>query len=327
MKINSRKLKKYPEKCKKFIPQPLNDKNNVLCVNDSGINTEATNELGKCNNNETHGKLQLQVFLLSLSMCYNNYILKFSVFIRLYQVLLLQLALANGVDSQTSSSSRDGAELSNGGGSATLLQDPVGFFRDHIHCIFSGKKQHCIELTFLFLALLGTALSIIGGIFTFFYKCGICCFKSRDSRRRKEEIDYRKQFDQMQQQMQMQQQQMQMQQQQIQQQQMQQQQMQQQQMQQQQMQHQQIQQQHMQHQQMQQQHMQEQQIQQQQLCEKLMNSGLLDDKNNNKENKDGENDKKNDGKKKKKLSKSANKSENTNSKNEDLHIGYHVISN
>ncbi|SBS89555.1 hypothetical protein POVCU2_0055700 [Plasmodium ovale curtisi] len=325
MKINSRKLKKSPEKCKKFIPQLLNDKNNVLCVNDSNINTETTNELEKCNNNGTHDKLQLQVFMLSLSMCYNNYILKFSVFIRIYQVLLLQLALANGVDSQTSYSSQDGGE-SPQGSPATLLQDPIGFFQKHIHCIFSGRQQHCIELTFLFLALVGTALSIIGGIFTFFYKCGICCFKSRDSRRRKEEIDYRKQFDLMQQQMQMQQQQMQMQQQQIQQQQMQQQQMQQQQMQQH-MQHQQMQQQNMQEQHMQQQQIQQQQVQQQQLCKKLMDSGLLDKKENTKENKDGENDEKNDGKKKKKLSKGSNKPENTNSKNEDLNIGYHVMSN
>lgn len=173
MKINNRKLKKSPEKCKKFIPQPLNDKNNVLCVNDSDINTETTNELEKCNNNGTHDKLQLQVFMLSLSMCYNNYILKFSVFIRIYQVLLLQLALANGVDSQTSSISQDGGESLQGKSPATLLQDPIGFFQQHIHCIFSGRQQHCIELTFLFLALVGTALSIIGGIFTFFYKVNI----------------------------------------------------------------------------------------------------------------------------------------------------------
>ncbi|SBS89574.1 hypothetical protein POVCU2_0055820 [Plasmodium ovale curtisi] len=79
-------------------------------------------------------------------------------------------------------------------------------FKTHVLCFFTGRRENtCIRSFLLFIAMVGGVLLIIGFIFTCLYKRGLCCCKPSKNKKKKGQDDFRTQFEQMQLQMKMQQ--------------------------------------------------------------------------------------------------------------------------
>lgn len=84
MKINSKKLKQYPSKCKKLIRQSRKYRSNILCVNDYNLNTKTSKKLTKHNHNGVQNNLRSNLFALSLNIYHNYFMPKYLVLIGLF---------------------------------------------------------------------------------------------------------------------------------------------------------------------------------------------------------------------------------------------------
>ncbi|SBT73691.1 hypothetical protein, conserved [Plasmodium ovale] len=266
MKHNGKQLKQYLAICKNPIPQPLNYRRNTLYANNNNINRETTKELRRYSYNGIPGNILQHIFPLSLKTCYSNAMYNFSILIGVYQFLILQVTYAEGTTTVEGNGQLNGDAGSEEQRNATLLENPMQFFKERISCVFSGTDSKCIQMTFVLLSLVGTLLSVVGAIFSLLYRfcaCFFCCRRSPRPGSTNQVNDNNKQLELMQMQMQM-------------------------------------------------------QMQQQQMSNALMSAALAKRSSSKNGNKKGGNNKKN-----KKSSNRTNKPGNRNSKDKDLHIGYH----
>ncbi|SBS99890.1 hypothetical protein POVCU1_055880 [Plasmodium ovale curtisi] len=197
MKINVNKFKQFPERYKKFMDKTLNGNSNILCADENDTVIETINDLTKCNHNSVHDDMQSKSFLLPLKTCYLKGISKFSLIIILYQVLILQIALAStGTQLPNSSglqTSPPASSASKWPSDKNFFDSPVEWLIDLFTCVLTGQSQ-CMQLTFLIIFLVGGFLSALGAAYKYLCKCCTCC-----GSKKKEQVDYREQFEQMQQ--------------------------------------------------------------------------------------------------------------------------------
>ncbi|SBT72720.1 hypothetical protein, conserved [Plasmodium ovale] len=199
MKVNSKKIKEFPKKYRKSILQPLNDKSNILIVNNNGIHKGSTKELTKCNSHPVQSTFWFNIFSLPLNTCNNNTISKRSVLIGLYQVFMLQLTLANGnPKGDTNGAQQPNAEI-RPCVDVSFLEKPKDFLTKYLECVFDKRDKKSIQYGFVFLAVIAAVLSAIGAIYKRICKC--CCGSTETPTETEndEEVDYRAQFEHLQQ--------------------------------------------------------------------------------------------------------------------------------
>ncbi|SBT34790.1 hypothetical protein POVWA2_023960 [Plasmodium ovale wallikeri] len=218
MKIYSEQIKQFPKKHGNFIAQPLNNKSNILCVNDDSINMQSIHRFTKCNYKWFQDNFRFNLFTLPLNKCYNNAILKISTLIGICEFSIF--AYAGGENVSASHSSESANEAVNGVSRAvdtvtgylhktqSYLETAINFIMAQIDCIKRvkvGNECKYARLVFPALVALFTLFGI--SVLYFFYKRGMCFCKPRSASKR-EEDELRAQIELMQKQMQMQQQQM-----------------------------------------------------------------------------------------------------------------------
>ncbi|SBT83208.1 hypothetical protein POCGH01_00101400 [Plasmodium ovale] len=182
MKINSKKFKTFPKKHNIYIAQQRNDNGNVLLVKNNGIDIGTTKELAECNHDAVQNNFWSNLFAFPLNTCYNKAMPIFSVLIGLYNVLILQAALAdgeNGANSEnTVQADSSQSQESTGGFSFNTI---TGYLQKGFQCISGNGEDNCVQKIFLILSLAGTFLSLIGAVFSLLYRfcsCFMCCRRS-----------------------------------------------------------------------------------------------------------------------------------------------------
>ncbi|SBS93564.1 PIR Superfamily Protein [Plasmodium ovale curtisi] len=200
MTINSRRLKKSSEICKKLISESINDKSNTLCVNNNGTDSEVTNKLKKIINNGILSDLRFNLFSPLLNECYSKGVYKFSVSMELLHVLILQVLLVKGTAASLGTSPESNpASQEMGFPKESFFENPGVFTTKFVKCIFLNKDSKCIQYGIAFLAVFAAALSALGAIYNRICKC---CWGSTEQPAETEndgEVDYREQLEKMQQ--------------------------------------------------------------------------------------------------------------------------------
>ncbi|SBT00794.1 hypothetical protein POVCU1_062400 [Plasmodium ovale curtisi] len=186
MKIYSEQINQFPKKYGNFIAQPLNNKSNILCVNDDSVNIQSINRLTKCNYKWFQDNFRSNLFTLPLNKCYNNAILKILTLIGICEFSIF--AYADRENASVSNSS----ELTNQEGKG--VSGVVNTVSVYLH-----KTQSYLETAITFIMAQIDCTRRV--------KSGMCCCKPRSASKR-EEDELRAQFELMQRQMNMQQQQM-----------------------------------------------------------------------------------------------------------------------
>ncbi|SBT72722.1 hypothetical protein, conserved [Plasmodium ovale] len=193
MKINNKKSKNFPEKCKKFIAQHPNDENNILCVKGYEICKDVTKKFKKFKHDVVLDNFQFKLFSLSSNPYYNKFTSKFSVLIGLNQLFILILLFVHISFARANASNTSQNLNESGESSISFLSNPGGYLISHLECVMKGD-QTCLQLTFLIIFLVGAVLSALGVMFKCLCKCCTRCFSKK-----KVQVDYHEKFEQMQQ--------------------------------------------------------------------------------------------------------------------------------
>lgn len=181
MKIYSEQINQFPKKYGNFIAQPLNNKSNILCVNDDSVNIQSINRLTKCNYKWFQDNFRSNLFTLPLNKCYNNAILKILTLIGICEFSIF--AYADRENASVSNSS----ELTNQEGKGvsgvvntvsvylhktqSYLETAITFIMAQIDCtrrVKVGEECKYARIVFPALVALFTLFGI--SILYFFYK-------------------------------------------------------------------------------------------------------------------------------------------------------------
>ncbi|SBS89564.1 hypothetical protein POVCU2_0055750 [Plasmodium ovale curtisi] len=196
-----------------FFDKLLNYKSIKLCVNDRGKCRNSTKELKKCNHEYVQDYFRSKICSFPSKTFYNNSVSNISVLIGLYNVLILQLALAdseNGVQTEDKRSEDSPQSQDNSDGFS--FSNIPEYLQKGFQCISgNGNDENCIQKIFLVLSLAGTVLSLIGAVFSLLYRfcsCFMCCRRSPRPKSTNQVNYNNQQLDLMKMQMQQQQQQM-----------------------------------------------------------------------------------------------------------------------
>ncbi|SBT83210.1 hypothetical protein POCGH01_00101600 [Plasmodium ovale] len=198
----------------KCTTQKPKDNIDGLFINHNEISKGVTNELIKCNHNDSKDNLFFNLFVFTLNTYKNNAISKCSVIIGIYKVFLLQVSLANGEVGQVEGSSVQVTSQQNKESTdSSFLNTIMDHLKSGFNCISgnnTSESSGCVQRIFLVLSLIGTLLSVIGAIFSLLYRfcsCFMCCRRIPRPRTINQGNNNNQQLDLMQMQMQMQQQQ------------------------------------------------------------------------------------------------------------------------